>query len=140
MRWMFVSNYLQMMHEQLKMTKQISWMLEWIILVNYICKDDQYPWPWCKLVQKYKNMINEDNWDSWTNEMFFDKWSICFFARPPHEKYQKLEKCQTFNFDEFSKYCSWCFLFYLRNIIYLAKILWDLLSNKNGILHLWKNH
>ena len=36
--------------------------------VDYISKDDQYPWPWCKLVLKHKNMINEDKWESWTNE------------------------------------------------------------------------
>ena len=26
-------------------------------LVGYIFKDYQYPWPWCKLVTKHKNMI-----------------------------------------------------------------------------------
>ena len=31
-------------------------------------KDDQYPWPWCQLVLKQKNTVNEDNWESWTNE------------------------------------------------------------------------
>ena len=40
--------------------KQVSWILEGIVLVNYICKDDQYPWPWCKLVLKHKNMIDEN--------------------------------------------------------------------------------
>ena len=36
-------------------------------LVYYICKDDQYPSPWCKLLLKHKNMINEDEWENWTN-------------------------------------------------------------------------
>ena len=50
-------------------------------------------------------MINEDKWDSWTNEKwdFFDKLSVCFFVRPPYEKDQKVEKCRTFNFEECSK-------------------------------------
>ena len=26
-------------------------------------------------------------------------------ARPPYEKYQKIEKCQTINFDECPQYC-----------------------------------
>ena len=98
-RWMFLSNYLQMMHEQLKNIKQVYWLLEWIFLVDYIFKDDQYPWPWCKLVLRNKKLINEDKWESWTNEkvrFYFDKWSICL-------KYQKSEKCQTFNFNECSK-------------------------------------
>ena len=45
--------------------------------VNYTCKYDQYPWPWCKLVPKHKNMINEDNGESWTIEKMrfvFNKW------------------------------------------------------------------
>ena len=75
-------------------------MLEWIFSVNYICKDDQYPWPWCELVLKNENMIDEDKWESWTNKKirFFDKRSI-YLLDPPYEKYQKVEKCQTFNFD-----------------------------------------
>ena len=36
--------------------------------INYSCKDYQYPWLWCKLVLKNKNMINEDKWESWTNK------------------------------------------------------------------------
>ena len=52
--------------------KQVSWMLEWIFSVGYICKDDQYPWLWCKLVLKHKNMTNEDKWEIWTNE----KWGF----------------------------------------------------------------
>ena len=39
-------------------------------------------------------MINEDKWESWTNEKmrFFDKWSICFFVRPPpYEDDQKVK-------------------------------------------------
>ena len=67
-------------------------MSEWIVLVDYICKDNQYPWPLCKLVLKHKNMINGDKWESWTNE----KWDFSlingqfvFFVRPPYEKYQE---------------------------------------------------
>ena len=43
-------------------------MLKCIVSVDYICKDDQYPLPWCKLVLKRRNMINEDKWECWTNE------------------------------------------------------------------------
>ena len=34
---------------------------------------------------------------------FFYEWSI-FWLDPPYEKDQKIEKCQTFNFDECPKY------------------------------------
>ena len=56
----------------------------------------------------------------------------------PYEKDQKIKKIQTMNFDS----CSKRFLythFYLRDIIYLSKILRALLSNKNGILHFWNS-
>ena len=36
MRLMFVSNYLQMMYEQLKKIKQVSSVLEWIFSIDYI--------------------------------------------------------------------------------------------------------
>ena len=50
-------------------------------LIDYIFKDDQYPWPWCKLLLKNKNMINEDKWESSTNKkiaFIFDEWSNFF--------------------------------------------------------------
>ena len=69
-----------------------------------IFKYDQYPWPGCRLVLKHINMINEDKWEIWKNGKmtFFDKWSILLLD-PSYEKYQKVEKCQTFHFDECSK-------------------------------------
>ena len=57
---------------------------------------------------------------------------------PPYEKDQKIEKCQTFNFDEYPKYFLYSLL-YLRNILYLAQMMRALLSNKNGILHFEKS-
>ena len=53
--------------------KQVSWMLDWIVTVNYICKYGQYPWPSCKLVLKQNIYINKDKWDSWTNEKWRSK-------------------------------------------------------------------
>ena len=73
--------------------KQVSWILEWIVSVNAICKDNQYPCPRCKLVTKHKNMINEDKWEIWTNEKWdcFDKWWFFFLLDPPYEKDQKVK-------------------------------------------------
>ena len=31
-------------------------------------KNDQFPCPWCKLVPKIENMINEDKWKRSTNQ------------------------------------------------------------------------
>ena len=39
-------------------------MLEWIVSVDYICKDEQFTCPLCKLVIKQENMINEDKRES----------------------------------------------------------------------------
>ena len=46
-------------------------------------------------------MINEDKWESWTNEKM--SFFINNLVRPPYKKDQKVKKCQTFNFDECSK-------------------------------------
>ena len=49
MRWMFVSNYLQMIYEQLKKIEHVYWVLEWIFLIDYIWNNDQFPcpcWQW----------------------------------------------------------------------------------------------
>ena len=48
--------------------------MEWIVLVDYIFKGNQYPWLWCKLVLKHKNIINEDKWEIWTNENWYFVW------------------------------------------------------------------
>ena len=82
-------------------------MLEYIFSVDYFFKDDHYPCWWYKLLLK-KNMINEDKWESSTNRkmVYFLINDQFYFVRPPYEKYQKFEKCQTFNFDE----CSDLFL------------------------------
>ena len=47
-------------------------------------------------------MINKDKWESSTNKKrdFFNEWSKYFVVIPPYEKDLKIEKCQTFNFDE----------------------------------------
>ena len=65
------------------------------------CKYDQYPWPWCKLVPKHKNMINEDNWESWTIEKMrfvFNKWSICFLLDRPLKDIKKSKNVQNILF------------------------------------------
>ena len=77
-------------------------MLECIFLVDYICKDNQYHWPWCKLVLKQKIMINEDKWEIWKKMIFLINDQFVFLFDPPYEKDQKVEKCLTFNFDECS--------------------------------------
>ena len=33
-------------------------------LIDCIFKDDQFPWLWCNLVPKHKNMRDEDKWES----------------------------------------------------------------------------
>ena len=37
-------------------------------------KNDQFPCPWCKLLLKNENIINEDKWESSTNQ----KTRFCF--------------------------------------------------------------
>ena len=34
----------------LKMIMQVSWVLEWIFLIDHICKNNQFPCPWCQWV------------------------------------------------------------------------------------------
>ena len=63
--------------------------------------------PMMQLSTKNENMINEDKWESSTNRktrFIFDEWSKLLLVRPPYEKDQKIEKCQTFSFDKCSKY------------------------------------
>ena len=57
---------------------------------------------------------------------------------PPLLKTRKIENGQSINLDECLKTFLYT-LFYLGHIIYLARILRALLSNKNGILHFWKS-
>ena len=73
-------------------------------------KNDEFPCPWCKLVLKNENMINEDKWESSTNRnmIFFDEWSKCYvWLYPPMEKLEKIEKCQSIYFDK-------CSIFFIR--------------------------
>ena len=64
--------------------------------------------------------------------------NIMFGLPPPYGKTQKLEKCQTIYFDEcWNNFFGWT-PFYIENIIYLAKILRALLSNKMVFLHFCK--
>ena len=137
---MFVLDYLQMMYDQLKMIKRIYWVLEWIVLIDYFCKDNPFPCSWCKLVLKIKiwsMRISEkaqqiERWD------IFDEWSIYFWLTPPMKNIKKpknvkhliLINVQNDLFDT---------PHFLRIIIYLSKILKALSSNKNGILHFWKS-
>ena len=77
-----------------------------------------------------RNLKKSKKWD-----LFW--WIINFFLLDsPYERYQKVKKCQTFHFDECSIFL--CATFYLRNIMYLPKLLRDLLINKNGTLQFWK--
>ena len=87
-RWIFMSKYLQMMYEQLKMINHISWVSEWIVLINYFCKDYLFPCPWCKLLLQNENMINVVKWESSTNRKrdFLNSWSKYFWGRPPTMK------------------------------------------------------
>ena len=55
------------------------------------------------------------------------------YTPPPLWEKPKIETFRFIHFDECSK--TIIDPFYLRNIIYLAKILKALLSNKNGILY-----
>ena len=155
-------------------------MLKCIVSVDYICKDDQYPLPWCKLVLKRRNMINEDKWECWTNEkmkhfLINDQFNTYLF--PQYTFYGRISNFLTMTSSSsavkplpsrayathrlprgcaspqpytpplkapetrkkwapLSKFFG-CSLFYLRNIIYLWQIMRALLSNKNGIIHLW---
>ena len=140
---MFLSNYLQMMYDKLNMIKQVSSLLEWIVLIDYFCKDDQFPCPWCKIVLKLKNMINEDKRESSINRKmrkneFWWMITIFFWLDPPYENDQKAENVKQFILINVQNNVFGCYLLYLRNVIYLAKILRALLSNKNEILHFWK--
>ena len=65
-------------------------------------------------------------------EIFLWMIKILCLIIPPY-KNQKIEKCQLIHFDECLKYIFLWTPFYLRNIIYLAKIMRSLLSDKDGI-------
>ena len=80
---------LQMMYEKLKMIKQVSGVLESVVLINYFWKDDRLSFPWCKLVLKTENMINEDKWERSTNlkwELFYEWSKYVFWFDPPMKK------------------------------------------------------
>ena len=55
------------MYDKLKMIKQVSSELEWIILIDYFCKNDKFSCPWYKILLKIKNTINENKRESSTN-------------------------------------------------------------------------
>ena len=139
---MFLSNYLQMMYDKLNMIKQVSSLLEWIVLIDYFCKDDQFPCPWCKIVLKLKNMINEDKRESSIirkrrkNE-FWWMITIFFWLDSPYENDQKPKNVKQFILINVQNNVFGD-PFYLRNIYFFVQILRALLSNKNGILHFWK--
>ena len=48
-----------MKYYNLMMINHVSWVLEWIVLINNFCINDQCPCPWWKIVLKIENMINE---------------------------------------------------------------------------------
>ena len=55
---------------------------------------------------KNKNMINEDKWESSTNQnmgFFINDQNIMFGYTPLYPPYGKIEKCQSINFDKCSK-------------------------------------
>ena len=129
---MLLSNYLQMIHEQMKMIEQVSWTLEWIVSVNYIIKDDQYSYPWCKLALKHKNVINKDKLrklNKWKIGIFLINDQLVFLLDPPTKEVKNSKNIKHLILMNVQN-IFWCFLFYLRNIIYLAKIMRALLSNK----------
>ena len=64
----FRVNYLQRMYEKLKIIKQVFLVLEWIILIGYFCKNNQFPCPWCKLVLTIENILNVNKWKNSTNQ------------------------------------------------------------------------
>ena len=52
-------------------------------------------------------MINEDKWENSKNQnmRFFDEWLLYHFClSPPYGNIRKIEKCQSINFDDCSKY------------------------------------
>ena len=82
-------------------------------------------------------MRNEDNWKTqqiviW--DFLMNDQNI-IFGYTPTIKTLRIERFQPIDFDECEKYVYWYTSFYLGNIIYLAKILRALLTNKNGIFH-----
>ena len=54
-------------------------------------KNGQFPCPWWKLVLKIKNMINEDKWESWTNQKmrFLFMNDRVFLLDPPMKRIEK---------------------------------------------------
>ena len=49
-------------YEKLNIIKQVFPVLEWIILVDYFWKNDQFPCPWCKIVLKSKILSMKINY------------------------------------------------------------------------------
>ena len=56
------------------MTKQVSWVLVWIVFIDYVCKNDQYSCLWCKILINKQNMINENKWKISTNRKMWKYW------------------------------------------------------------------
>ena len=87
-------------------------------------------------------MINEVMWENSTKSKYvknlMNDQNIMLGYSPPMEN-SKIEKYQPITFWWMFKVFFWYTPFYLWNIIYLAKILRALLSNKNGILYFWKS-
>ena len=86
-------------------------------------------------------MINEDKGESSTNRnmIFFDEWSKYYvWLDPPYGKFEKSKNVHQFILMNVQINFFGVPLFYLRNVIFLAKILRALLSNKNEILHYLK--
>ena len=115
------------------MIKQVSWVLEWIFLINYLFKNDLCPCPWRKIGIKTENMINEDKWKISTNQkswkIDFDECSKYCLGRPLMKNIIKSEK----GIDQFwwmFEISFWWAPFYLRNIFFVSQILRALLSNK----------
>ena len=64
-----------------------------IFLIDYICKNDQYPCPWCQWVLKTKNMVNNIMWEELTKiEICENIWWIieilCLRFCSPNEKFE----------------------------------------------------
>ena len=60
-------------------------------------ENDQFPWPWCKLVLYNKNMKNEDNWENSKNRnmrFLMNDQNIMFIPLPPLWEKSKIENCQ----------------------------------------------
>ena len=90
---------------------------------------------------KTKNNKNKNKWEGSTNRKMrktsFDELSKYFFGETSYEKYQKaknVEQSILMNAQNI-----WMIPFLFKENVLLSPILKALLSNKNGILHFWKN-